>query len=271
MGYPGDQGKPGGREPWPPQSPYGPGDDRPYGAPHDTPYDTPYDGPPQPSGPYDAGFGMDDPDFGPDREFGPGPGFDDERPRRRRPLVIVAAVVAGLVLVGGGVALSSMLGGGSEEPAAAASPTPTTPPPTPTPSVTLAPVKLQSRTTDPSPLTLKEVFGNGKFEIDDHKYARTAWNSQKKCTGVVGGTALDKAVQKGDCTQALRATYAISGGGLIGTLGVLNLKSEAHAKAAAKAAMDDDAYLLALPGKGITETNGKGVALGTAQRAATTL
>lgn len=131
--------------------------------------------------------------------------------------------------------------------------------------MTLAPVKLQSRTTDPEPLTLKEVFGNGKFEIDDHKYARTAWNSAKSCTGIVGGDDLDAAVKKGDCTQALRATYAIGGGALIGTLGVLNLETEAHAKAAEKAAMKNDAYLLALPGKGITKTNGKGVALGTAQ------
>ncbi|QFG23921.1 hypothetical protein F7P10_25165 [Actinomadura sp. WMMB 499] len=126
-------------------------------------------------------------------------------------------------------------------------------------------MKLQSRTTDPAPLTLKEVFGNGKFEVDDHKYARTAWHSGKECNGVVGGDALDAAVKKGDCTQALRATYAISGGALIGTLGVLNLESAAHAKAAEKAAQADDAYLLALPGTGITKTNGKGLALGTAQ------
>ncbi|MFD0902300.1 hypothetical protein [Actinomadura sediminis] len=257
MGYPGDQGSSGGRAPWPPQSPYGPGDDRPY------------DGPP----PHDAGFPPPD-----DRGFGPAPGRDryeqdryeqdrsrEERPRRRRPLVIGAAVAAAVVLVGGGVALSSVLGGGSEAPAAADPPAPSTTPPTPTPSVTLAPVKLRSRTTDPSPLTLKEVFGNGEFEIDDHEYARTAWNSEEKCTSVVGGAALDAAVKKGGCTQALRATYAISGGALIGTLGVLNLETQAHAEAAEKAATADDAYLLALPGKGITKTNGKGVALGTAK------
>ncbi|WP_026404077.1 hypothetical protein [Actinomadura rifamycini] len=275
MGYPGDQGNPGGRTPRPPQSPYGPGDDRPF------------DGPP---GPYDQGGGLpppgvpDGPAFGREREFGPGPGryddryddgpyddrfdddrFDDERPRRRRPLVIGAIVGAGIVLVGGGVALSSTLGGDSGAPAAADRPAPATTPPTPTPSVTLAPVKLRDRTTDPAPLTLKEVFGNGEFEVNDHKYARTAWHSEKKCTGIVGGAKLDTAVAKGGCTQALRATYAISGGALIGTLGVLNLKSEAHAEAAEKAATADDAYLLALPGKGITKTNGKGVALGTAR------
>ncbi|MGP4024702.1 hypothetical protein [Actinomadura sp. 3N407] len=228
------------------------------------------------AGQFEAGqFGGDrfeDP-YGP----GPGPGPGDGMPpgpsggpppperRRNLPLIIGGAAAAGLLLIAGGIGLSSVLEGDSEPKGAktsqAAKPTPT---PSPTKPV-LAPVKLKSRTTDPKPLTLKEVFGNGKFEARGFKYVRTAANSKKSCTAVVGGTALEKTLKQGDCTQALRATYALTKGQLIGTVGVFNLESEAAAEKAVKAAADKDAFLQALPGKGITKTNGKGEALGTSQ------
>ncbi len=95
-------------------------------------------------------------------------------------------------------------------------------------------MKLQSRSTDPKPLTLKEVFGNGKFTAGGHKYVRTAVNAEKSCTGVVGGRTLEKALKKGGCTQALRATYGLSTGSLIGTVGVFNLETQTAAKTAVK-------------------------------------
>ncbi|SFP78598.1 hypothetical protein [Actinomadura madurae] len=198
-----------------------------------------------------------------------GPGGGPVPPERRRnlPLIIGGAAVAGILLIGGGVGLSSMLKGDDEPekkaPAGAASKQPqATPSPT---KPVLAPVKLQSRTTDPSPLTLKEVFGKSRFTAGGHKYVRTAVNSQKSCTGVVGGTTLEKTFKKGRCTQALRATYALSTGALIGTVGVFNLENEKAAKLAVKAAGGKDAFLQALPGKGVSKNNGKGEALGTSQ------
>ncbi|TMR07157.1 hypothetical protein ETD83_01690 [Actinomadura soli] len=313
MGYPGDQGKPGG---WPPQhqpphAPYGPGAEAPpYGHDNDEapfapreegpgampfgnepfgnesfgnesfgsePYGAePYGGaadqtaawadePPagnaHPSFPPDQSFPPPNQSFSSDQPFPPNP------PARRRglPLVIGGAAVAGLLLIGGGVALSSALKDDSEpaSPKAAESKPPQATPTPPQP--VLAPVKLQSRTTDPKPLTLKEVFGNGKFKAGKYRYVRTAAAATKNCTAIAGGTKLDKALKKGGCTQGLRATYALSSGSLIGTVGVFNLETQAAVEQAVKAAGDKDAFLLALPGKGVSKTNGKGEALGTSQ------
>jgi hypothetical protein len=316
MGYPGDQGRPGGWPPsqQPPHTPYGPGAEAaPYGHDNDEAPFAPRDEGPgtAPFEPFGAGtsgddrfgagsygndpFGNDSPNkdtygddpYGKDPFGGPadqtaawadGPG-DGVPPapsggpapierRRNMPLVIGGAIVAGLLLIGGGVALSSVLtddsgSGEAKRPQASASEQPSAAP-SPTQPV-LAPVKLQSRTTDPTPLTLKEVFGKGKFTSGKHKYVRTAASATKKCTAVVGGAKLDKAIKKGGCTQALRATYALSSGSLIGTVGVFNLENEAAARLAVKAAADKDAFLVALPGKGVSKNNGKGEALGTSE------
>lgn len=206
--------------------------------------------------------------FGSYEGMPPGPSDAPARPERRRnlPLIIGGAAVAGILLIGGGVGLSSMLKGDSEpapKPTQAASRQPqATPSPT---QPVLAPVKLQSRTTDPAPLTLKEAFGKATFKTGKLKYVRTAAAGKKSCTGVVGGTSLAAALKKGRCTQALRATYALSNGSLIGTVGVFNLQTEAAAKKAVKAAAAKDAFLVALPGKGVSKNNGKGEALGTSQ------
>ncbi|WP_165968855.1 hypothetical protein [Actinomadura sp. KC06] len=326
MGYPGDQGKPGGWPPHqqPPHAPYGPGAEAPpYGHDNDeAPFapreegpgampfgnepfgsesfgnqssgNEPYGNEPFGGEPYggaadqtvawadEPAAGNAPPSFPPDQSYGayegvppgpPGPsGGDPSRggpnpPERRRglPLVIGGAAVAGLLLIGGGVALSSALKDDSEpaSPKAAESKQPQGTPSPPQP--VLAPVKLQSRTTDPKPLTLKEVFGNGKFKAGKYRYVRTAVASTKNCTGVAGGAKLDRVLKKGGCTQALRATYALTTGSLIGTVGVFNLENQAAAEQAVKAAAAKDAFLLALPGKGVSKTNGKGEALGTSQ------
>ncbi|WP_149258935.1 hypothetical protein [Actinomadura sp. K4S16] len=205
--------------------------------------------------------------FGSYEGMPPGPSGPSGRPERRRnlPLIIGGAAVAGILLIGGGVGLSSMLKGDDKPKATPTQAASKQPQPTPSPTQpVLAPVKLQSRTTDPAPLTLKEVFGKATFKAGGRKYVRTAVNGKKTCT-VVGGTTLAKALKKGRCTQALRATYALSNGSLIGTVGVFNLQTEAAAKKAVKAAAAKDAFLVALPGKGITKNNGKGEALGTSQ------
>lgn len=292
MAYPGDQGRPGGRPPRrPPHEPYGPGADvPPYGHDDESPF-APRDE--SPFAPRDGGPGGAPP--GGDAFGGPGGRFDDERyddrfedspygqaaegappmpsgepgrPEKRRstPLVIGAAVVAGLVLIGGGIGLSSMLKDGSGEKAAPAQAASTpTPSPSPAQPTLEPPVKLQSRTTDPNPLTLKEVFGRGKFKAHGHRYVRTAVNARKNCASVVGGKTLEKTLKQGRCTQALRATYALTSGQLIGTVGVFNLEDEAAAKRAVKAAAAKDAFLQALPGKGVSKTNGRGEALGTSE------
>ncbi|MEU5989756.1 hypothetical protein ABZ806_12350 [Spirillospora sp. NPDC047418] len=301
MGYPGDQGKPGDWPPrQPPPGPYGPGAAAPpYGHDKDEAPFAPRDaGNAGPSAWGDQAGGWDEQPtaawgdepvagdaFGSDYHGGseyhghpegappgppgpPGPSGGPTPPERRRnlPLIIGGSAVAGILLIGGGVGLSSLL---KDDAKPAPAPTQAAseqaqPTPSPTKPV-LTPVKLQSRTTDPKPLTLKEVFGNGKFTADGHKYVRTAANGKRSCTAVVGGTTLEKALKKGGCTQALRATYALSTGSLIGTVGVFNLETESAAKTAVKAAAAKDAFLQALPGKGVTKKNGKGEAFGTSQ------
>ncbi|MUN40591.1 hypothetical protein [Actinomadura litoris] len=256
--------------------PFGPGDETvagsPFGAPDPPPGANPFGAPDDPSGP-NPFAPADQPvagqSFGMPGELPPGGREEITAPARRRnlPLIIGGAVAAGLVLIGGGVGVSSMM---KDDPkpkkAAAPSPTASKPQAQPSPEVpALEPVKLRSRATDPKALTLTEVFGKSSFKAGKQKYLRTAVNSKKGCTGVVGGATLTKTLKRGGCAQALRATYALGTGKLIGTVGVLNLRTEAAAKQAVKAAGNKDAFLQALPGKGISSTNGKGEALGTSE------
>ncbi|WP_018657558.1 hypothetical protein [Actinomadura flavalba] len=321
MGYPGDQGNPGGvpwerREPWAPDAersggaprgddgwtPQGGGHtggqpvvgpaSRMDGPPHDDRFDDPgaatrhappsafgaeppeglpvagraawqqqggaYDDP----GPYDGGRYEGPPDEGfTDR------GDDAPRRSRRLPLVIAGAAVAGLVLMGAGYAGSSMLQDDEKKPAPQAAPAAETPEPSasPKPSVSpLDPVKLKSRATDPKPMTLAEAFGKATYTAGGQKYTRTAWKSGS-CTGAVTGASFAAAVKKAGCSQTLRATYARKDGKLVGTVGVLNLKTEKGAKYAERAAAAQNAYLRPVPGGGHSRTIGKGEALGTAQ------
>ncbi|QXJ23708.1 hypothetical protein AGRA3207_004902 [Actinomadura graeca] len=277
MGYPGDQGKPGGWPPeQPPQAAYGPGGDRPETSPYGTgddeaPFAPRAEGETSGTGPLGAFGGTVDSGAwesgtGAPQSTAPPDGAAPAR-RRNLPLIIGGAVVAGLVLIGGGVGLSSILKD-DPKPKSAAAPTPSasTAQTKVSPSVPpLEPVKLKSRTTDPKALTLPEVFGKSSFKAGKQKYVRTAVNAKKGCTGVVGGTTLTSTLKKGGCAQALRATYALSTGKLIGTVGVLNLRTEAAAKQAVKAAGNKDAFLQALPGTGVSKTNGKGEALGTSE------
>ncbi|WP_067454590.1 hypothetical protein [Actinomadura macra] len=284
MGYPGDQGKPGGwPSPQPPQAPYGPGGERPEASPYGTDYDeSPFapraEGEPSGTGPLGAfGGTVDSAPWGdeaggaqsfeaPPFEASPDGGAHPPARRRNLPLIIGGAVAAGLVLIGGGVGLSSMLKDDPKPKRAAPAPSASTAKTKVSPSVPpLEPVKLKSRTTDPKALTLTEVFGKSSFKVGKQKYIRTAVSSTKGCTGVVGGTTLTSTLKKGGCAQALRATYALGSGSLIGTVGVMNLKTEAAAKQAVKAAGNKDAFLQALPGKGVSKTNGKGEALGTSE------
>lgn len=230
-----------------------------------------FGGPDGPGGPGDGGPG------GPEG-FGPGGGFDQHvagpppggKKKSKLPLIIGGAAVAGIVLIGGGLAASSMLKGDSKPKKKTAS-AQTTPDasgsgtPSASASPTLSPVKLQSRATDPSPLSLSEIFGKSSFSGAGEKYKRTGYNAAKTCTGAVGGTALTSTVKKGGCSQVLRATYTRGDGKLIGTVGVFNLKTETAAKAAVKAAAAKDAYLKPLQGTGNTKKIGTGLALGTAE------
>ena len=79
---------------------------------------------------------------------------------------------------------------------------------------------IGSRSQDPSPLTLAELFPP-QFELDGNSYVRTAAAVSKDCTQAVFGANLQAALQSGHCTQVLRASYI--SGTMMGTVGVANL------------------------------------------------
>ncbi|WP_344952189.1 hypothetical protein [Sphaerisporangium flaviroseum] len=91
-----------------------------------------------------------------------------------------------------------------------------------------------SRKTDPQPLTLKELFGHKKVTARGRSYLMTVRRVDKKCKDAVHGTAMQKAMTTGGCTQFLRASFRDGPGKLIGTVGVANLKDAASARKAAK-------------------------------------
>ena len=81
---------------------------------------------------------------------------------------------------------------------------------------------IGSRSQDPSPLTLAELFPP-QFELDGSSYVRTAAAVSKDCTQAVFGANLQAALQAGHCTQVLRASYVSGSGTMMGTVGVANL------------------------------------------------
>ncbi|MCO6004587.1 hypothetical protein NE236_06305 [Actinoallomurus purpureus] len=198
------------------------------------------------------------------------PGDEERSGGGKKPLIIGAAAAAGIVVIGGGAALALSGGGGDDKPkpTAATSKAAVLPPksptanPTPTPTETGKGERLAGRATDPKPLTLNEVFKNKKFKAGGRTYLITTWRSDSKCANGVHGTTFRKALGRAGCTQVLRATF--SNGKFVGTIGVLNLKTDSVARAAQQASRPKDAYVLPLPGAGTTSKIGKGLSLTTA-------
>lgn len=181
-------------------------------------------------------------------------------------MIIGAGVVAGVVVIGG-VALALSSGGGGPKPKTTAATTQAAAPPrqtpTPTPTETGRGDRLASRATDPLPLTLNEVFRNKKFKGGGRSYVMTTRRSVAKCATGVHGTAFRRALAKAGCTQLLRATF--SDGKFVGTIGVLNLRTETTAAAAEEASHPKDAFVVPLPGTGTTKKIGQGLSLTTAE------
>jgi hypothetical protein len=118
---------------------------------------------------------------------------------------------------------------------------------------------ITSRTSDPVPLTLAELFP-AQFSDAGITYARTVQKARTHCAGALIGSALTSAVSHAGCTQVMRASY-LSSNKLMGTIGVLNLSTFAAAKKAGNAAGTAD-FIAQLPAaRGPTKrlTKGTGV------------
>lgn len=165
-------------------------------------------------------------------------------PLWRRPIVLGGALLAmiGALFLGLWVAARS-----EKPPPPRVHPTPTTVvPETPKGKYGYA----GSRTTDKMPLTVKEIFGAKKFRSNGRSYVMTVRRKEKTCDDGVTGESIKKALKAGRCTQLIRASFAGAKGTIIGTVGVANLRTSAHAKKVTSAGGGGERkdYLKPLPG-----------------------
>jgi hypothetical protein len=151
--------------------------------------------------------------------------------------VKVAVTVALLLVLAACAALAYAVLHNPAKPKAAAPP-----PPSPSPTASASPSQslgpyghIASRSGDPAPLTVGQLFP-ASFTAGTATIMRTVGHSGPKCSSAVVGSKLQSAVSSAGCTQAVRATYLSRSQNLMGTIGVLNLRSANAAKTAARAA-----------------------------------
>ena len=94
---------------------------------------------------------------------------------------------------------------------------------------------IGTRKTDATPLTMGELFP-ATISNAGISYTKAKQAKGKDCHAALIGSALQAAVKRAGCTQALRATYLSKSAKVMATIGVLNLKNFGLANnAAAKA------------------------------------
>jgi hypothetical protein len=92
---------------------------------------------------------------------------------------------------------------------------------------------IATRTIDPSPLTLSQLFP-AQFTVAGTGYTRTTQLASTHCSGAVFGAKLQAAVRRYKCSQVMRASYLAKGPKLMGTIGVLNLSNSTGAQGVGK-------------------------------------
>jgi hypothetical protein len=90
---------------------------------------------------------------------------------------------------------------------------------------------IGTRAQDPKPLTIQELYP-ARFTYDGSSYVRTAASATTNCLVAVFGSQLQAALQSGHCTQVVRASYISGSGTMMGTVGVINLKTSGEAEKA---------------------------------------
>ncbi|MEV4291963.1 hypothetical protein AB0K40_41215 [Nonomuraea bangladeshensis] len=179
----------------------------------------------------------------------------DEGPRSRAPLWFAIGGVLVLGALGGGIAMMWNAGGPTSaetaEPQRTSAPLPSVPP-----------GKYgyaENRSTDPDPISVKEVFGKKrKFTTSGRGYEMTITSKDKKCTDGALGDKLQKALKAAKCTQFVRASFRDKAGTVIGTVGLANLSTGKNAGKVAKVG-DASNYVKPLTGKdSVTKFLGSG-------------
>ena len=116
---------------------------------------------------------------------------------------------------------------------------------------------IGSRTQDPEPLTLQQLFP-AQFDLNGSSYVRTAAELSKNCSLAVFGSDLQAALQAGHCTQVLRASYISGDGTMMGTVGVANLTSSSAAQKAGQVTGPQEIIAPLAAQKGPTSKLGNG-------------
>ncbi|AVT39072.1 hypothetical protein [Plantactinospora sp. BB1] len=98
----------------------------------------------------------------------------------------------------------------------------------------VAPRDISSRTADPAPLTVKEVFPNGKEVLVDPEqsaYELLKTQQAEECDLVADGQ-IAAVLQEAGCSQFVRGTVRSPTGLYVATAGIVNLADEAGATSA---------------------------------------
>jgi hypothetical protein len=179
------------------------------------------------------------------------------RTRRRRPSRGALLAMAAVVVVGAGFAgYKYLYESRANAPVSPSVKLPTAVPANPDYDKALGKWQhIGTRSEDPSPPTVAELYPV-QFEINGSSFVRTAASVTTNCSLAVYGAALQQALQSGDCTQVLRATYL--SGAVMGTVGVINLSSAKAAGDVGKVAGKQEIIAPLSADKGVTSKLGTG-------------
>jgi hypothetical protein len=119
---------------------------------------------------------------------------------------------------------------------------------------------IGSRATDPTPLSLKELFP-ASFYVSGIYYHVTIERQGHDCHTALIGAALQAAVRQADCTQVLRASYASRLENAMATVGVFNLTDATTASTAATHAGRVQFVTQLAAKNGVTSKIGQGTGL----------
>jgi hypothetical protein len=118
---------------------------------------------------------------------------------------------------------------------------------------------IETRTLDPLPLSLAEVFRAQFMNTSNgSSFAEAGSRVDTKCASAIIGSPLQTAIKDAKCTQVLRASYVSGNGQIMGTIGVVNLDTTQDAAKAGKA-VDSNDFINPLATKsGVTKKLGNG-------------
>ncbi len=193
-----------------------------------------------------------------------GGGRRSARARRRfytRPavLAVIAVVVAGVGFAGYKYLYESR----ANAPVSPSLKLPTTVPTNPDYDKALGKWQhIGTRAEDPKQATIDELFP-ARFELSGSAFVRTAANVTTSCSLAVYGADLQAALQSGDCSQVLRASYV--SGPMMGTIGVVNLISASAAGKAGQVTGKEEIIAPLAASSGVTSKLGTGTGVALAE------